>query len=729
MRLGYAWVVVLGCAMGCWSLKSAGDLPDGGARDVPTTDNTDRHDAPADVGKESDSGATDRPDAPDRPASDANCTPQCAGRTCGDDRCGGQCGMCATGQMCVDGICACGITGQILCAGSGCTNTATDPANCGMCGRACAADQMCSQGTCQLSCGAGRTNCNGACLTLGMTCSVGAGACRRSGTTFCGTGTTPACSATAGTAVTEVCNGVDDDCDGLTDEGFCLIAGACYTNGQSNPANACQQCVVPGMTVNGSTVWSDAPGGTSCTNPVNGVCTGPACGCAAGQTNCGGTCRDLQSDPADCGMCGRACTAGQMCSQGMCQLSCGAGQTNCNGACLTLGMPCSVGAGACLRSGTTVCGTGMTAACSATAGPPATEVCNGVDDDCDGRTDEGFCRISTVCYTNGQTNPANPCQRCTVASATVSGPTAWSDAPSGTSCTNPVNGACLGASCLCRPGQTNCSGTCRDLQSDPANCSMCGRACTAGQSCVAGTCTSSTGMCPTGMARIPAGSFVMGAPSDEPGSTSDERPQRTVTLSAYCLGVTEVTVADYRRCVTEGSCSSPRTGGTCNWNVSGREAHPINCIDWTQAGAVCAFLYPGRGRLPTEAEWENAASVGGTHRYPWGDTTPTNQLCWLGGNPSLNSTCAVGSFPSGNTPSGIQDLSGNVLEWVSDRFGTYPSNNDANPTGPTSGSYRVLRGGGWVFDDPAVVRARYRRLNGPTDWDVYLGVRCASGSP
>jgi formylglycine-generating enzyme required for sulfatase activity len=233
------------------------------------------------------------------------------------------------------------------------------------------------------------------------------------------------------------------------------------------------------------------------------------------------------------------------------------------------------------------------------------------------------------------------------------------------------------------------------------------------------------------MALIPAGSFVMGAPADEPFLLADELPQRTVTLSAYCLGVTEVTVADYARCVTAGSCTAPSTTeGPCNWrNVSGREAHPINCIDWDQAVAVCAFLYPGRGRLPTEAEWENAASVGGTRRYPWGDTTPTNQLCSRRGNPSLNSTCVVGSFPSGNTPSGIQDLSGNVCEWVSDWYGTYPSNNDANPTGPTSGSARVCRGGNYILGDGASFRARIRYRYDPSFRHVYLGVRCASGSP
>jgi sulfatase modifying factor 1 len=307
----------------------------------------------------------------------------------------------------------------------------------------------------------------------------------------------------------------------------------------------------------------------------------------------------------------------------------------------------------------------------------------------------------------------------------------------------------------CAAGQTACGGRCVDMQSDVAHCGACGRACGAGQSCCAGTCVnlqtdrgncgtcgrscptgevcSMGACCLAGMVRIPAGSFVMGAPADKSGTYSWEGPQRTVTLSAYCLGVTEVTVADYRRCVTAGSCSAPNTRGRCNWNVSGREAHPINCIDWNQAGAVCAFLYPGRGRLPTEAEWENAASVGGTRRHPWGDTPPSTQLCWFGGDWERADlgTCAVGSFPSGNTPSGIQDLSGNVREWTSDWFGRYPSNNEVNPTGPTSGSGRVIRGGSW-YDDVwqfEYTRARFRSALMPEAKLDEVGVRCAAGLP
>jgi formylglycine-generating enzyme required for sulfatase activity/serine/threonine protein kinase len=229
------------------------------------------------------------------------------------------------------------------------------------------------------------------------------------------------------------------------------------------------------------------------------------------------------------------------------------------------------------------------------------------------------------------------------------------------------------------------------------------------------------GSCPEGMVYLAGGTFTMGSPGGE--GEDHERPQHSVTLSPFCLGRTEVTVASYRSCVQQGRCTAANSGGACNWNARGREAHPINCIDWSQANAYCQSL--GQ-RLPTEAEWEFAASVGGTRRHPWGDSAPSNQLCWSGGN-ARSSTCAVGSFPAGNTPAGLSDLSGNVWEWVSDWYEPYVSNDQTNPSGSNSGNYRVHRGGSWLISVPARVRARYRDGVGPSFRNGVLGVRCASG--
>ncbi|MBI5244538.1 MAG: SUMF1/EgtB/PvdO family nonheme iron enzyme [Elusimicrobia bacterium] len=87
------------------------------------------------------------------------------------------------------------------------------------------------------------------------------------------------------------------------------------------------------------------------------------------------------------------------------------------------------------------------------------------------------------------------------------------------------------------------------------------------------------------------------------------------------MAKTEVTVAQYKACVDTGACAAPDTGGSCNWGVSGRESHPVNCVDWNQAKAFSEWA---DGRLPSEAEWEYAArSAGKDRKYPWGDEQAT----------------------------------------------------------------------------------------------------------
>jgi len=219
--------------------------------------------------------------------------------------------------------------------------------------------------------------------------------------------------------------------------------------------------------------------------------------------------------------------------------------------------------------------------------------------------------------------------------------------------------------------------------------------------------------------RLPGGTFQMGSNS----GASDEKPVHTVTLSAFEIAATEVTVTQYRACVQAGACTAPDTGTYCNWGKSDRDNHPVNCIDWHQATAYAKWV---GGRLPTEAEWEYAARSGGRNQeYPWGHQSPTcNYAVFSSGGDGCGQdrTWPVCSKTAGNTSQGLCDMAGNVWEWVSDWKGTYPSGSVTNPTGPSSGSGRVYRGGSWS-GNARYVRAAFRGNVGPGSRYNDLGLR------
>jgi iron(II)-dependent oxidoreductase len=174
----------------------------------------------------------------------------------------------------------------------------------------------------------------------------------------------------------------------------------------------------------------------------------------------------------------------------------------------------------------------------------------------------------------------------------------------------------------------------------------------------------------------------------------------------------EVTVAQYRACVEAGKCSAPDTGGNCNWSPAGREAHPVNCVDWNQATAFCAWA---GGRLPTEEEWYAEASNGDKRAFPWGyEPVSCERAIWKQGGFACgkNGTWPVCSKPAGNSVSGLCDMSGNVWEWTS-------SSED---------SARVLRGGSWDLGSPFNLRASVRSRNDPTGRFDNYGFRCGRPS-
>ncbi|MBI3297619.1 MAG: SUMF1/EgtB/PvdO family nonheme iron enzyme [Elusimicrobia bacterium] len=224
---------------------------------------------------------------------------------------------------------------------------------------------------------------------------------------------------------------------------------------------------------------------------------------------------------------------------------------------------------------------------------------------------------------------------------------------------------------------------------------------------------------PVDWVLVPAGSFLMGSL----GGHEDEQPPHPVSVAAFEIARTEVTVAQYRRCVAAGACSPAHTSdGLCSifngrdWKEGPLPAafladnKPAVCVDWDQARAFARWV---GGSLPSEAQWEYAARGGGKDQaYPWGsETAACTRAVLLDGGPGCGrgATAPVCSKPLGMTAQGVCDMAGNVWEWVADAY--HPSYSGAPEDGGIWGggpdSLRVYRGGSWVGSG-ALARSRFR---------------------
>ena len=221
------------------------------------------------------------------------------------------------------------------------------------------------------------------------------------------------------------------------------------------------------------------------------------------------------------------------------------------------------------------------------------------------------------------------------------------------------------------------------------------------------------------MALVPAGDFAMGR---EDGN-SNEGPIHTVYLDDYYIDVYPATNASYAKCRDSLRCPALTCLNSVIDNPDYAD-HPVACVGWNMAYQYCEWR---RANLPTEAQWEKAARGGlQAALYPWGDEDP---VCTPGatngaqfGNCS-GKTAPVGSFsPNGY---GLYDMVGNIWEWVYDWYAPdyYARSRLENPFGPTSGEFRVLRGGSW-YTDTNLLRVSYRRPENP-GLSLYYGVRCA----
>lgn len=206
--------------------------------------------------------------------------------------------------------------------------------------------------------------------------------------------------------------------------------------------------------------------------------------------------------------------------------------------------------------------------------------------------------------------------------------------------------------------------------------------------------------------RIVGGHFGMGANGLE--AYPDERPVHDVMVRTFEIARSEVTVGQYKKCVRAGACTEPATDQQCNWGESGRDDHPVNCVDFDQASAYAKWV---GGRLPTEAEWEFAARGGASQKWPWGDKPATCKEAVIsdgGDGCGKARTWPVCSKKDGNTPSGLCDMSGNVIEWVQDNY------HDSYEKAPSDGSawlgkeaHRMSRGGSW-YSESRLTRATVR---------------------
>lgn len=234
---------------------------------------------------------------------------------------------------------------------------------------------------------------------------------------------------------------------------------------------------------------------------------------------------------------------------------------------------------------------------------------------------------------------------------------------------------------------------------------------------------------------VPAGSFTMGSDFDE----EREKPQHTVWLDDYWIDTYEVTNAQYAMCVSAGACNAPDYVNSLTqdryYGNSSFNDYPVLFVSWYDSSDYCKWV---GGRLPTEAEWEKAARGDQDARmFPWGNNFVNNyaNLCdtnctmsWKNRNynDGYIDTAPVTAFPDGVSQYGVMNMAGNICEWVADYYKAdyfYNKQDWSEPTGPTSGSTRVIKGGSW-YDDTDILRVSARYGFDPNKSFYDVGFRC-----
>lgn len=249
-----------------------------------------------------------------------------------------------------------------------------------------------------------------------------------------------------------------------------------------------------------------------------------------------------------------------------------------------------------------------------------------------------------------------------------------------------------------------------------------------------------------GFVEIPAGKFLMGSvPAQDGHATEVEQSQHEVSVDEFLIGRYPVTRAQFAAFVS--SAGFAVSDEQC---FAGRGNHPITRINWDETEAYCRWLdkrlreshhtpaelkqrllnQGWKVRLPSEAEWEKAARGTDGRIYPWGNAFDADRTNCA--ETMLHEPSTVGCFPSGASPYGVEDMSGNVWEWTASRFRGYPdgasapADTDHQGSPNVAGDFRVGRGGS--FDrERGMVRAASRVKDAPGDTFPYYGFRVSIG--
>ena len=222
------------------------------------------------------------------------------------------------------------------------------------------------------------------------------------------------------------------------------------------------------------------------------------------------------------------------------------------------------------------------------------------------------------------------------------------------------------------------------------------------------------------MVWVEGGTFTMGvAPKWEQYARDDEKPAHQVTLTGFYICKYEVTQELWLAVM-----------GNNPSEFKGNSHHPVEMVSWNDCQRFIAKLNKLTGknyRLPTEAEWEYAARGGRQQQdFMYAGSDNIGDVAWYGAG-SGDDICEPTTYPVGaKAPNGLglYDMSGNVYEWCADWYGSYSSNSQNNPSGPSRGSDRVRKGGNWLYFAGSS-RVSFRGHGIPTERDNGVGLRLA----